>query len=336
MKILFIFTGGTIGSLERGGVADVDINVSKSLAQLCPNDDLEFASPFNMLSENANVETLSQLLNFMLAVDYNEFDGVIVTHGSDTLAYTSNLLGLSLGWVSKPVVITAANYVMTDPRSNARENIIGAVTFIEEVNRGRIPGHGVFVSWTNTGENTKIHAASRLLEADAYSDSFTSFGNAYGEIIDGRFSAFDTKKSSVGSQLGFLKNRKLTLRSDVLLIHSYVGLDYKNINIDKNVKAVLLKLYHSGTSCMCGGEDDSRSFLYLAKMCKSKGVDLYITPVKSGNYIYKSAEGFKNTAAMPIYNLSEYTAYTSLLLAYALEGEERKRVIEELMNYSSF
>ncbi len=335
MKILFIFTGGTIGSLERGGVADVDINVSKSLAQLCPNDDLEFASPFNMLSENANVETLSQLLNFMLAVDYNKFDGVIVTHGSDTLAYTSNLLGLSLGWVSKPVVITAANYVMTDPRSNARENIIGAVTFIEEVNRGRIPGHGVFVSWTNTGENTKIHAASRLLEADAYSDSFTSFGNAYGEIIDGRFSAFDTKNSA-GSQLGFLKNRKLTLRSDVLLIHSYVGLDYKNINIDKNIKAVLLKLYHSGTSCMYGGEDDSRSFLYLAKMCKSKGVDLYITPAKSGSYIYKSAEGFKNTAAMPIYNLSEYTAYTSLLLAYALEGEDRKRVIEELMNYSSF
>lgn len=316
MKLLFVFTGGTIGSVEKNGVADVDSSTSEKISQLCSHegDTIEFASPYNILSENATEETLSDILNYMLSIDYDRFDGVIVTHGSDTAAFTANLLAHALAWVKIPIAVTAANYVMTDPRSNARDNITAAYTFIKDVYEHNSYACGVFFVWTNTGENPKIHIGSRLLEADGYHDSFDSFGEVYAEIKDGRF--FGTRQPIYPDTRAMsLKGESAALKNNVLLLHSYVGLDYRDINI-KGKAAVLLKLYHSGTACMGESAADSRSFLYLADMCKKEGIDLYITPAKKGSYIYRSAEGFESTVACPLFGMSEYSAYTLLLLAY--------------------
>lgn len=332
MKLLFVFTGGTIGSVEKNGVADVDGATSRQIAELCgaDGDELEFAYPYNILSENATCDTLTDILNYMLSIDYGRYDGVIVTHGSDTAAYTANLLGHALSWVKIPIVITAANYVMTDPRSNARDNLTAAYTFIKAA---RIGGTdecgGVFFVWKNIGEHPKIHDATRLLEADGRCDCFNSYGEVFGMIAGGMYIGTSIEQAKRSDALAFLKGRTLTIKNNVMLLHSYVGLDYRDIYI-KGKGAVLLKLYHSGTACMGESSEDSRSFLYLAEMCKKEGADLYITPAKQGSYIYKSAEGFERTPARPIYNMSEYSAYTALLLAYSLEGEEREKVLREV------
>lgn len=341
MKILFVFTGGTIGSTNTGGVADVDPITTHLITEICRNDgdEIELAFPYNMLSENATTDTLSLITNFMLTVDYDSFDGVIVTHGSDTLAYTANLLFYALRFVNIPVVVTAANYVIGDIRSNAADNMRAAYTFIKSVHDGETDACGVFVSWRNAGSLPTIYAGDRLLEADGRTDSFSSWGEPFavienGEVCesahsDDRFSLYRSPNSS----LDFLRSKTLRIKNSVLLLHSYVGLSYENIYINEKVKAVVLKLYHSGTACMPnsdGGEPDSGSFMYLANMCKKHGADLYITPAKKGSYVYSSTLGFESTAAIPVYGKSEISVYCALLLAYALEGGEREAVLGQL------
>ena len=323
MKILIVFTGGTIGCTEKNGVADVDSATCDRIAAICAKlgQETELAFPYNMLSENADCGTLSKLASFMLSIDYEKYGGVIVTHGSDTLAYTANLLSAALSWISIPVIITAANYVMTDKRSNAEDNLHAACAFIEEsAKQGR---GGVFAAWKNDVNSAQIHLASRLLESDAFGN-FESFGGRPFARLDGeRFEYAPDQEAIRTNTLAFLKNRRITLKNNVALIHSYVGLDYGTLNI-KGKDAVLLKLYHSGTACMTG---ERTAFKNLAEMCRSENADLYITPARRDTYVYGSSKGFNSTAAIPLYGMSEYRAYTLLLLAYSLEGADRRAVL---------
>lgn len=55
------------------------------------------------------------------------FDGIVIVHGTDTMAYTASALGLLLGPVPKPVVLTGAQRPLTQARTDARENLIDAV-----------------------------------------------------------------------------------------------------------------------------------------------------------------------------------------------------------------
>ena len=180
---------------------------------------------------------------------------------------------------------------------SARENIIGAVTFIEEVNRGRIPGHGVFVSWTNTGENTKIHAASRLLEADAYSDSFTSFGNAYGEIIDGTVRYLDEKGVAHVSPIEVSARKVRT--------------SYDNPNLKEIEEITSIRF-----------EDEN---LYTPRfgLCGLAQDETAIATMMEGTYLYA-----KGLAESP-YPLEEalQDAYTMILL---LEAEETGKKVESV------
>ena len=66
MKILVVFTGGTIGSSIENGTADIDENSAKALLDIYPDIDFECREPFSILSENSTVDTLEMLCNFML------------------------------------------------------------------------------------------------------------------------------------------------------------------------------------------------------------------------------------------------------------------------------
>jgi L-asparaginase len=55
------------------------------------------------------------------------FDGVVVVHGTDTMAYTASALALLLGPLPRPVVLTGAQRPLTEPRTDARQNLVDAV-----------------------------------------------------------------------------------------------------------------------------------------------------------------------------------------------------------------
>ena len=337
MKILVVFTGGTIGSTVKNGIADVSGEASKILLDICSdydNAEFEYLSPFNILSENANCGTLTAICNFMLDIDYEKYDGVIITHGSDTLAYTSAMLGLVLSWVKIPVVITAADYVLTLPQSNGTENFKASIDFISDFVNGIHNNTGVFTVWKNKGESIKVYISTRLNEADGYLDSFTSWGGEEFGIIENnhfkRTSADINPECTMPCEkTAFLRKGKVCFRNDVLLLHSYVGMDFNAVDISGK-SAVLLKLYHSATFCNDG---TFTSFSKFAERCFENGVDVFVYSVKSTEYKYKSVEGMENSRIIPLYNINTPSAYCKVMLAYAVDVKLKDNIIENNLFY---
>jgi L-asparaginase len=62
-----------------------------------------------------------------IAAHYNQFDGFIVLHGTDTMAYTASALPFMLEGLQKPVIITGSQIPLCEVRSDARENLITAM-----------------------------------------------------------------------------------------------------------------------------------------------------------------------------------------------------------------
>ena len=337
MKILVVLTGGTIGSDVKNGVANVSDKAPKMLLDIfSKRDDIIFesVSPFNLLSENSDCETLARISSFMLSLDFDNYDGVILTHGSDTLAYTSAMLGFVLSWVKIPVVITAADYVLSSPRSNGFDNFNSAIDFILDFANELHQNTGVFTIWKNRGEPVRVYISTRLNEADGYLDKFSSWGgSAFGIMKNSHFIRTESEINPISTKpckgTEFFKFENLTFDKEILILHSYVGLDFDAVSI-KNKSAVLLKLYHSATAC--DGKDKT-SFSKFAQKCISDLTDVYICSSKNSDYRYQSSESISNIGIIPLNNISVISAYCKLVLAYSLKEEKRNFIISENLFY---
>ena len=148
MKILLIMTGGTIGSAFDGGSIDVRPDGRSAVVDryTAEHSDVLFdtVNPLNILSERVSADDFNILAKALYDIDDSNYDGVIVTAGSDTLAYLSAFVGLVLGGCALPVMIVAANKILTAPDSNGYENFCCAVELIKKGLRG------VFVPYRNS------------------------------------------------------------------------------------------------------------------------------------------------------------------------------------------
>lgn len=80
-----------------------------------------------------------QMIGTMIHEHYDHQDGFVVLHGTDTMAYTASALSFMLQDLSKPVVFTGAQLPITEPRSDARENLITAL----EIASAKVNGKAV-------------------------------------------------------------------------------------------------------------------------------------------------------------------------------------------------
>ena len=164
-RICVIFTGGTIGSFVNGGVIDLNRETSSLLIEKYRERfggtiEFDVLRPLNILSENMQPGDLETMANCIRSVYKSKYDGIILTHGTDTLCFTANYFSQIFCDINIPLVLVSALYPLDDERSRGVENFAGAVTFIESVDYG-----GVFVSFENHSENCKIHLGSRLIYA---------------------------------------------------------------------------------------------------------------------------------------------------------------------------
>lgn len=235
MKIAVVFTGGTIGSSVSDGYISTDDEKKYALLEGYDRGLFEIFEPYTILSENLAAQNLNTLIK--LANNLKGCDGIIITHGTDTLAYGAAAVSYSLGQSAVPVVFVSANYVLDDERSNGHINFRCALDFIKNGY-----GKGTFVSYRNRGEAPKIHRATRIFAAGEYSDSVYSAGGEYGHYEDGRFIKnpdfyeFDDETMPFGIV-------DLT-RKTVAKVSPYPGM---LLLIPEDAKEVLLTTYHSGT-----------------------------------------------------------------------------------------
>lgn len=129
-KILIIYTGGTIGmtetpeGLQPFNFAHLMQNVPKISNLGYTIDSLQFAEPID--SSNMNPQYWAQIAKD-IADRYDEYDGFVVLHGTDTMAYTSSALAFMLRNLRKPVVVTGSQLPIGDTRQDGAQNLISAL-----------------------------------------------------------------------------------------------------------------------------------------------------------------------------------------------------------------
>jgi L-asparaginase len=133
-RVYIIYTGGTIGMTPTAdgyvpapGYLAEQIRAMPELASdLMPEVDIHEYSP---LLDSANMTPADW---YKIASDigshYKQYDGFIVLHGTDTMAYTASALAFMLQGLRKPVILTGSQIPLCEVRNDARANIITALT----------------------------------------------------------------------------------------------------------------------------------------------------------------------------------------------------------------
>lgn len=289
-KICVIFTGGTIGSVADGTTVNLSGGSKKMLLDLYEKKygkaiTFTTLSPVDMLSENVQFEDLDALANCVKNLRLDEYDGIIVTHGTDTLCFTANYFSQIFAGIPLPLVFVSSLYPLNDSRSNGLDNFAGAVNFIR---RGKISG--VFVSFKNSGERCKIHLGSRLIFSDQINGHYHSaLGEHFAELDEGGNIIYPaTPHNPTPEQVDCRKIDFVPtgLCEEVMLITARSLLNFAMYDFSRiKPKAVIVELYHSGT---IGTKGKRLNFKNFAAYCNECDVPLVIAPVDSKANVYAS------------------------------------------------
>ena len=129
-NVLMIYTGGTIGMTrtengyapQSGRFRAALDEISDLRAPELPAWELTELEPL-LDSSNMTVREWNQIAR-VVAENYDRYDGFVILHGTDTMAYTASALSFMLGNLSKPVVLTGSQIPLCEVRSDGRDNII--------------------------------------------------------------------------------------------------------------------------------------------------------------------------------------------------------------------
>lgn len=127
-KILVLATGGTIASKagDAGLYPIEDPGALKGvLEDFCNYYDIDYRSLLNLDSSNIQSEEW-QLIARSVYEALPHYDGIVITHGTDTMAYTASMLSFMLQNLDKPVVLTGSQISINMPLSDARSNLATA------------------------------------------------------------------------------------------------------------------------------------------------------------------------------------------------------------------
>jgi len=322
-NILVVFTGGTIGSVATGGTINTDSSTAFKLIQLFQQryEDhrqihFDTIQPLQILSENLAPRAWKTLIEAIEAARPDRYDGIIITHGTDTLAYTACALSFYFNSAKTPMLLVSSDYPLDHPKANGLENFICATEFILQKNEP-----GVFVPYRNQHQATQLHQGTRLAcSLQLSGDFFSVQGKSYLQFANRQFSLVNPPAQRSPAQSTPLKAE---FSERILMIKPYPGLDYTRFNLD-GVDAVLHDLYHSGTACASLQWGENYSLLEFIKHCGNQGVAVYLAPAVKSADAYQSTQALIEQGAKIIWNMSIESTYVKLLLAYGNFGDQRE------------
>ncbi len=131
-SILLIYTGGTIGMMEDAATGSLIPFDFGALQDHVPElkrfnftiDVVSFAEPID--SSDVDVVSWQQMAS-MVEVNYDHYDGFVILHGTDTMAYSASALSYMLENLAKPVVFTGSQLPIGKLRTDGKENLITSI-----------------------------------------------------------------------------------------------------------------------------------------------------------------------------------------------------------------
>ncbi|MBR3680712.1 MAG: asparaginase [Clostridia bacterium] len=137
-RVLIIYTGGTIGMKKtENGYAPAAGFLKEALLAIDDMRRPELPSweliEMNPLLDSSNVAfTEWNAIARVVYENYSDYDGFVILHGTDTMAYTASALSFILDGLNKPVVLTGSQIPLSELRSDGRENLISSILIASE------------------------------------------------------------------------------------------------------------------------------------------------------------------------------------------------------------
>ncbi len=354
-RILVIYTGGTICTKISNNVKSTDRKAAFALPEFYKKSNSPFKEEvafengdyFGILSENMTVEKWNKLIAYFLKEvlpNIERYDGIIIAHGTDTLAYSAALFSLLLKGISIPVFFVSSNEQLQKEKeadteiAELNEKANGNINFqtaVECICRN-VPA-GVYVPYKNIDEDkVRVHFGERIEQCKIYSENFYSFDSVtYCKNIRSKIEKKGVE--SVGRPLLIERCKEKKLKDCVLKIEPYVGLNYSRFSF-RGVQAILHSTYHSGTACV---EKDQKketkkqplsqsSILRFIDRCSEKGIPFYYAPcnIADDAEMYDTVPTIKNHkkgSVQMLYGMTTELLYAKLIIAYSLDFSEKER-----------
>ena len=237
-KILFISTGGTIVSSDHGEGFEPYYSVDKLIASINNKGKCLIDGDLLMNIDSSNMNPGHWLkIAKEISNNYSKYDAFIVSHGTDTMAYTSSALTYMLEGIDKPVIITGAQHSIEETYTDAIQNLNDALMFaLEDLS-------GVYISFGGKLINGTRAVKMKTMSYDAFkSINFPYVAKIkYGEI------RFNDGVIELEKTVNVDYKPCFDLDTNILIIKLFPGLDPKIFDYaGENFNGVIIESFGIG------------------------------------------------------------------------------------------
>ncbi len=330
-KVLLIYTGGTIGMVDDPLTGSLKAINFKQLLNFIPDlkrlktdiDTIAFEKPID--SSNADDRFWVKIVN-IIKENYFSYDGFVILHGTDTMAFTGSALSFMISNLSKPIILTGAQLPLGTLRTDGRENLISAIEIASAKRKdGRAWVPEVAIYFEN-----KLYRANRTHKYNAeYFDAFESPN--YPPLAEAGIHIYYNEKvinySNTEKIVGF--NTNLDRNVAVLKLFPGINENYVDsvLNI-KGIKGIILESYGTGNA------PTFKWFLDKLEAAINKDIIIYnVTQCNAGRVElgrYETSKFLRDIGVISGYDITFEAAVTKLmyLLGQNLSNEQIRYYLE--------
>lgn len=298
--------------LSKIALSNVDLDVR--------SDVVEFIDSSEMIPE-----IWVKLSNF-IADNIEEYDGVLITHGTDTMHYTASALSFMLRNLNKPVVLTGAMIPILEEGSDGVKNLLDSITFLTKASIS-----GVFLIFN--GKIIKGVRARKVSSSDF--EAFISVNSEYIGFIENGVLRLNSKEKSLGKEsIGVKVYADTKLNNNVALVKLYPGFNPKVLEglINVGIKGVVIEAFGSGGARVT----EPLSIVEALRKFREKGIPVFVTSqcylkgiVNFGPKPYYVAKRLMEAGAISLYDMLSEVAIVKLM--WVLGHTESYDEVVELM-----
>lgn len=331
-SILLIYTGGTIGMREDPVLqALIPFDFSQILEEVPELGKFAYkidSYTFDPLIDSSDVEpSLWVSLVRLIEERYDDYDGFVVLHGTDTMAYSASTLSFMIEGLTKPVIFTGSQLPIGTPRTDGKENLISAVEIAAAKDED---GHPLVPEVCICFDNVLMRGnRSRKFNADHFrafrSEDYPPLAEAG---IDIRYNRSLIRIPESWEKRP-LFHTALDTRVSILKIHPGITPGVvRNILLGEDTRAVILETYGAGNA------PSKEWFLSIVREASEMGkILLNITQCVAGRVnmdIYATGKSLKAAGVMNGYDSTTESALGKLfyLLGVFDTNEEVKKGLE--------
>jgi L-asparaginase len=323
-NILILATGGTIASSasDEGLVPSLDImNIIKYVTGMNENYNIIAKDILCLDSSNIQPEEWVIIANSIYE-SYKDYDGIVITHGTDTMAYTTSILTFMLQNIPIPVVVTGSQLPMTSPFTDATLNLRCAFAMAAS----GVPG--IYLAF-----NRKIIIGCRAVKVRTTGfDAFESVNYPYAATIDSN--GLSINQSIIPESLGQF-SLKDQISTDVFLIKLTPGLNPQIFDklLELNYKGIVIEAFGTG-----GLHFIHRDLISQLEKLSEKGIPVVVSSQclyeRSDFSIYQTGNKILQKGVIQTFDMTTEAAVTKLMwaLGQTSDIDEIKKIFAT--NYS--